>query len=85
MDGETLYKKAQNGGKGFVSWVFLSRQQKGLWNNAVREIQHEKDKLLAQVALNERESILCYLLSGDHTYICDHGLLADIVVGKHLL
>lgn len=67
MTGEALYKKAQNSGKGFVSWVYLSAGQKGLWNNAVREIQHEKDKLLVKVALSERREELKRVIA----FICE--------------
>lgn len=61
MTGKELYEKAQNGGKGFPPWEKLPAGQKGLWSNAVREIQHEKDKLLVKVALHERESIVAFL------------------------
>lgn len=85
MDGKTLYKKAQNGGKGFPPWEKLPAGQKGLWANAVREIQHEKDKLLAQVVLNERKAILWYIREGNHSHLCDGGLLDNIEDGHHLL
>lgn len=85
MTGEALRKKAINGAKGFVSWVYLSAGEKGMWNNAVREIQHEKDKLLAQVVLSERAAILWFIREGSHSYACDGGLLDNIEDGHHLL
>lgn len=85
MTGEELRTKAINGAKGFVSWVYLSAGEKGMWNNAVREIQHEKDKLLVKVALHERKSIIWYIREGGHNYLCDGGLLGNIEDGHHLL
>lgn len=67
MTGEELYLKAQNGGKGFPAWEKLPAGQKGLWENAVREIQHEKDKLLVRVALHERKEELERVIA----FICE--------------
>ena len=47
MTGEQLYRKAQNGGKGFPPFEKLSPGQKGLWGNAARELQHEVDVAVA--------------------------------------
>ncbi len=64
MTGEELRTKAINGAKGLYAWGKLSAAEKGMWNNAVREIQHEKDKLLVQVTLHERKAIVYYLRNG---------------------
>ncbi len=85
MTGGELRTKAINGARGVVSWGKLSAAEKGMWNNAVREIQHEKDKLLAQVVLSERKAIIWYIREGGHSYLCDGGLLDNIEDGHHLL
>lgn len=61
MTGEELRTKAINGARGVVSWGKLSAAGKGMWNNAAMEVEHEKDRLLTQVVLHERESIIAFL------------------------
>lgn len=61
MTGEELYLKAQNGGKGFPAWGKLPAGHKGLWNNAVRELEYEKCLLLGRGRRAEQKRIACYL------------------------
>ncbi|MEE9393391.1 MAG: hypothetical protein V3W41_12890 [Planctomycetota bacterium] len=82
MTGEELRTKAINGARGVVGWGKLSASEKGMWNNAVREIQHEKDKLLVRVTLHERESIIAFLRDKCAALRGDPALgLSDMMIG----
>ncbi len=61
MTGAELYEKAQNGGKGFPAWEKLPAGHKGLWNNAVRELEYEKCLLLGRGRRVEQKRIVYYL------------------------
>ncbi len=61
MTGEDLYKKAQNGGKGFPPFEKLSPGQKGLWGNAARELQHEQEVAWSRGHRAELERVIAFL------------------------
>lgn len=83
MTGETLYLKAQNGGKGFPAWEKLPAGQKGLWNSAALEAGYEKDLAVADARSFEAGLVLGHLSRHDALDVSDAEVLREIESGLH--
>ncbi len=79
MDGETLYRKAQNGGKGFPPWDKLSPQQKGLWTNASIELRHEQARALGHGHKEELECVLAWIRTRALLFYAESGRESDAI------
>ncbi len=77
MTGQELRTKAINGARGVVSWGKLSAAEKGMWNNAALELQHEADKMLGVGLQLERMRVLLWLRTRAELFFREGDRAAD--------